>query len=165
MAVKYSPAMQAKIDELGLKPENILYLNIMKVHYNRILSGEKKVEFRDNNDFYLGKLDRYDKNGKPIGRKFISHLLLQAGMEKDSPRALIALQNIYCKFEKDEQGPAEIFVRTHLTDNEGTKVKPDPIPEAKLKYPDLFEAAQKEGFTDDDPYIAFGLEKVVFSEN
>lgn len=40
--IQYSNEMQKVVDKLGLREENVLYLNITKPHLDRILSGEKK---------------------------------------------------------------------------------------------------------------------------
>lgn len=38
---QYSPEMKKVIDELGLKDENIMYVNIIREPLERILRGEK----------------------------------------------------------------------------------------------------------------------------
>ena len=54
--IQYSPEMKKVIDELGLKDENIMYVNIIREPLERILSGEKTVEFRELSDFWLKKV-------------------------------------------------------------------------------------------------------------
>lgn len=88
----YTPELQAKIDELGLAKENILYLTIANEFLHSIRIGEKDVEYRDLTEFYLNKLFRKDKSGNYSEMKPIKYLLLQGGYSLNSPRMLIELK-------------------------------------------------------------------------
>ncbi|MDR1652504.1 MAG: hypothetical protein LBS01_02410 [Prevotellaceae bacterium] len=83
--IKFSKEMQAKVDELGLKPENIVYLPIAQRHLKRIVDGSKKVEFRERSAFYQDKFYDYKKEVE----KPVTHILFQGGYNPDSPRVLI----------------------------------------------------------------------------
>lgn len=87
--MNYSPELQAKIDELGLAKENILYLTIANEFLHAIRIGEKDVEYRDLTEFYLNKLFKKDKSGNYSEMKPIKYLLLQGGYSLNSPRMLI----------------------------------------------------------------------------
>lgn len=91
--MQYSKPLKAKIDELGLKKENILYLTIQGAFLHDIQTGEKTVEYRDLTDFYLRKLFKFEK-GELTEMKPITHLLLQAGYSLHSPRTLIELHGV-----------------------------------------------------------------------
>jgi len=61
--IQYTPEMKKVIDELGLKDENIMYINIIREPLERILSGEKTVEFRELSDFWLKKVANFNSKG------------------------------------------------------------------------------------------------------
>lgn len=144
--MKYSKEMQAKIDELALKKENILYLPIAWAHLDRILQGTKTVEFRDLTNFYLGKLAVF-KGDEFIERKPLTHVLLQAGYSLNVPRALIEMTD-WCAI---------------LAFNEdGTVIEKSTRDDGELH---VINEAVKEGFPDDAEYIGIALGKVVFTEN
>ena len=52
---KYSESMQSYMDANNIDPKRVCYLTIAKVHLERIVRGEKTVEFRDLSDHYLKK--------------------------------------------------------------------------------------------------------------
>lgn len=87
--MNYTPELQNKIDALGLKGENILYLPMQGEWLHDIRMGEKDVEYRDLTDHYLSRLFRKDKSGKYVSMKPITHILFQQGYSSDSPRMLI----------------------------------------------------------------------------
>ena len=138
--MNYSAGLKAKIDELGLKKENILYLPIAKQHLNRIKNKTKVIEFRDHTDYYLKKLGKYDKTGEWVEDKPLTHILFQGGYNTDSPRMLMSFSDHLLKYEE---------------------VMNPEAPKTKL----LLEEAAKEGFEGDDTYIGFFLEKIEFEEN
>lgn len=138
-AIQYSNEMQKVVDKLGLKEENVLYLNITKPHLDRILSGEKKVEFRELSDYYLKKVAFFNSKKEYIGDKPITHILFQNGMTNPPKRALVEMKQNIDKYEK-VQNPE------------------DPTTQFVLK------EAEKEGFEINDEYLAFILGDVVFRE-
>lgn len=87
--MNYAPELQNKIDELGLKKENILYLTMQGEWLHHIRAGEKDVEYRDITDFYLSRIFKKDKTGKYVAMKPITHILFQQGYSTTSPRMLI----------------------------------------------------------------------------
>ncbi|MDO5654632.1 MAG: helicase-related protein [Flavobacteriaceae bacterium] len=87
--MKLTQQLQDKIDELGLKKENILYLTMQGEWLHHIRAGEKDVEYRDITDFYLSRIFKKDKAGKYVAMKPITHILFQQGYSTTSPRMLI----------------------------------------------------------------------------
>lgn len=87
--MNYTPELQNKIDELGLRDENILYLPMQGEWLHHIRMGEKDVEYRDLTDHYLSRLFTKDKSGKYVSMKPITHILFQQGYSSNSPRMLI----------------------------------------------------------------------------
>lgn len=140
--IQYSPEMKKVIDELGLKDENIMYVNIIREPLERILSGEKTVEFRELSDFWLKKVANFNSKGEYINDKPITHILFQNGMDKP-PLAKRALVEMKYNIDKEEE-----------IEN------PD---SPKTQY--ILREAEKEGFAPDDTYLAIVLGKVIFREN
>lgn len=133
----YSSEMQATVDSLGIKDENVLYLPIARVHLDRIRSKEKRVEFRDATWFYLKKLCKFDKNDNFVEEKPITHILFQAGYNAQSPRLLVSIKDWFVK-------------------EAGSKA------ESKAEYmPD----AEYEGFTYEDEYLALVVGDLLHEEN
>lgn len=87
--MKLTQQLQDKIDELGLKKENILYLTMQGEFMHEIRIGEKDVEYRDLTDHYLSRIFKKDKSGKYVSMKPITHILFQQGYSTTSPRMLI----------------------------------------------------------------------------
>lgn len=138
--MNYSAGLKAKIDELGLKKENILYLPIAKQHLNRIKNKTKVIEFRDNTDYYAKKLAKFDKSGDFVEDKPITHILFQGGYNADSPRMLTEMKEYLAKYEKIENpdNPKTLF---------------------------LLDEAGKEGFEFDDEYIGLFIGEIEYEEN
>lgn len=140
--IQYSPEMKKVIDELGLKDENIMYVNIIREPLERILRGEKTVEFRDLSDFWLKKVANFNSKGEYVSDKPITHILFQNGMDKP-PHAKRALVEMKYNIDKEE------------------KIENPDSP--KTQY--ILKEAEKEGFAPDDTYLAIALGKVIFREN
>lgn len=87
--MNYTSELQNKIDELGLKKENILYLPMQGEWLHDIRIGEKDVEYRDLTDHYLSRLFKKDKEGNYAAMKPITHILFQCGYAANSPRTLV----------------------------------------------------------------------------
>ncbi len=87
--MKLTQQLQDKIDELGLKKENILYLTMQGEYMHEIRIGEKDVEYRDLTEHYLSRIFKKDKSGKYVSMKPITHILFQQGYSTTSPRMLI----------------------------------------------------------------------------
>lgn len=140
MAVKFSSKMRQVIDHLAIRDENILYLNVMRQHFDRIRSCEKVVEFRDYTDFYTKKLCEV-RRGEVVGDKPITHVLFQAGMKGDgkAPRMLVEMKGYRAK-------EAHVSAETDLG-----------------RF--IVKEAEKEGFSDADEYIGIALGRVVCEEN
>ena len=137
-STNYSPTMLAHMDKHGIKPEAVCYLTIQRVHLDRIIRGEKTVEFRDLSDFYLKKFFEIE-DGEATDPKPYTHILFQAGYSPDSPRALIELLDVRNKAAHHKKAQSEI---------------------GKLMY----KEAAIEGFTLDDEWIGLALGKVISSE-
>ncbi len=65
--------------------KDILFLTIKKKWFDKILSGEKTIEYRDVKKYYI------DKFKEPLKYKKI---LLQAGYSKNSPRLIADIDKI-----------------------------------------------------------------------
>lgn len=138
MAVQFSPTMQAYMAEHNIHPSQVCYLTICKAVLDRILSGDKKVEFREYNEHYVKRFfvvkDKEITDLKPY-----THLLLQAGYSSSSPRALIKVSDIRVKLPEDTAPQSAI---------------------GKAMYAE----AKTEGFGLDDAWIGIALGSVVYSE-
>jgi hypothetical protein len=66
--------------------EKILFLTIKKYWFDKILSGEKTIEYREYKKYYINKF----KNN-------YTHIILQAGYNKNSPRLKAKIINIEIK--------------------------------------------------------------------
>ncbi|WP_303077532.1 hypothetical protein [Capnocytophaga sp.] len=161
-----SQKLQEVVTKLGLKQENILYMNIQRPFLERIISEDKKVEFRDVSVYWSKKLNNYDKKTQAfVSSKPIKYILFQNGMKNvGSPRVLIELKDVVEKWASDEEGkPVNIFVvREKRTDKDSYRYS---IEEAKEKYARVIEEATFEGFGDDDEFIALELGKIVYREH
>lgn len=168
MAIKMSPKLQEVVTKLGLKEENILYMNIQRPFLERILSEDKKVEFRDLSEYWLKKLNNYNKkNWSFESPKPVKYILFQNGMKNEgSPRVLVELKGVLEKYAKDDNGnPAEVITRDKREDSDSYRYT---IEEGKLKYPQIFEEAEFEGFDTNDleeEFLAFELGKIVYKEH
>lgn len=164
MAIKMSEKLQAVVKELGLKEENILYMNIQRPFLERILSEEKKVEFRDLSEYWLKKLNNYNKDKSYKNRKPIKYILFQNGMKNEgSPRVLVEYVRQIEKWGKTDKEPAEVINGTLENDKSRMNVK-----EAKEKYPRVFQEAEYEGYDindDEEEFLALELGKIVYREH
>ena len=136
--INYSKELQAILDKNGIKPENVLYLNIVMGPMKRIATGEKVVEFRDYTDWYTKKLCNV-KNGVCVSEKPITHILFQNGMDPDSPRMLIGMTGWLAK--------------------DSSLINPTQE-QSKL----LMKEAEKEGFEKTDEYIGLFLSDILYTD-
>lgn len=157
--MNYSAKLQKKIDQLAIQKENVLYLPIAMEHLNRIRNKSKTVEFRTLSDFYLRKINKYDKQHQFVAAKPLKYVLFQGGYNADSPRLLVELKDPVEKYNAYENLPAEI-INSKLQD--GKRVMT--IEEGKKKYPNIFKEAMVEGFMEDDEFLALQLGDIVFEE-
>ena len=84
-------------EPLRPKTENMrtINLSIHKVYFNQILSGRKKIEFRDfTNEYYVRKCT-YEENGKRYLVPFDA-IVLWVGHGKGALTATVALTDITC---------------------------------------------------------------------
>lgn len=88
--MNYAPALQQKIDALGLKKEHILFLTMQSYYMHQICIGEKEVEYRDLTEHYLSRIFKKDKNGNYSAMKPITHILFQCGYSVNNRRVLVA---------------------------------------------------------------------------
>lgn len=160
MAINYSPEMQKKIDELGIKDEEILYMTIVRESLIRILKGTKKVEFRELSDWWLKKFNEYNRDLSFKEVKPIKYLLLQNGTDPGVPRVFIEMKNQFHKYEADKIDPAMLIVPSLPKPERCFSIK-----EAKEKYPLIFEQAKLEGFTDKDEWLGLELGNIIHAEN
>ncbi|QOW09777.1 hypothetical protein Q73A0000_05040 [Kaistella flava (ex Peng et al. 2021)] len=87
----YSEELEAKMIELGIKKENILYLTIENVNIQEMRDGAKNTEYREVTELYLSRL--FSKNAEKKFQKMKpkTHILFQGGYNPDSPRIIIEL--------------------------------------------------------------------------
>lgn len=137
--MNYSDLMQAYMAENGIDAKAVVYLTIAREPLERIVSGDKTVEFRDLSDHYIKKFFKVEGDAV-VGVKSFTHVLFQAGYSATSPRALVEFAGA---------GTKEAEQKTPLTDR-GKKV---------------YAEAEREGFTVDDEWLGIELGKVCVVEN
>nr|DAQ35468.1 MAG TPA: Sulfotransferase family [Caudoviricetes sp.] len=137
--MNYSDLMQAYMAENGIDAKAVVYLTIAREPLERIVSGDKTVEFRDLSDHYIKKFFKVEGDAV-VGLKPFTHVLFQAGYSATSPRALV---------EFNGAGTKEAEQKTPLTER-GKKV---------------YAEAEREGFTVDDEWLGIELGKVCVVEN
>lgn len=164
MAIKMSEKLLVVVEKLGIKEENILYMNIQRPFLERILSEEKKVEFRDLSEYWLKKLNNYNKDKSYKSRKPIKYILFQNGMKSEgAPRVLVEYIRQVEKWGKDANNPAEII--SNCTNDEKYRMT---IKEGKEKYSNVFIEAEREGFDvkdDNEEFLALELGKIIYREH
>ncbi len=137
--MNYSDLMQAYMAENGIDAKGVVYLTIAREPLERIISGDKTVEFRSLSDHYLKKLFKIEGDAV-VDVKPFTHVLFQAGYSATSPRALVEFAGAGTK-EADQKSP--------LTER-GKRV---------------YAEAEREGFTEDDEWLGIELGKVCVVEN
>lgn len=137
--MNYSDRMQAYMAENGIDAKGVVYLTIAREPLERIVSGDKTVEFRDLSDHYIKKFFKVEGDAV-VGLKPFTHVLFQAGYSATSPRALV---------EFNGAGTKEADQKTPLTER-GKKV---------------YAEAEREGFSVDDEWLGIELGKVCVVEN
>ena len=142
-----SEKLQAVYSEKNIKDDEVLYLTIRRVFFDRILNGTKKVEFRDLTDHYAHKVANFKAN-EFIDNKPLRYILLQAGYSENSPRLLVELPTI------GYRAAGEIKVQSRDFNNEDI---------LKIKQ-NIEIAAENEGFDKKAEFFAFVLGDVIYSE-
>lgn len=137
--MNYSDRMKAYMAENGIDAKGVVYLTIAREPLERIVSGDKTVEFRDLSDHYLKKIFKVEGDAV-VGVKPFTHVLFQAGYSATSPRVLVEFAGAGTK-EADQKSP--------LTER-GKRV---------------YTEAEREGFTEDDEWLGIELGKVCVVEN
>lgn len=90
--MRLSPELQAKVTELGINDEEILFLTISQYWMHMIREEGKNVEYRDLTDHYFSMLFKKGKVGSYSEMKPKRYLLLQGGYSHNSPRMLLRLK-------------------------------------------------------------------------
>lgn len=98
--MNYSDRMKAYMAENGIDAKAVVYLTIAREPLERIVSGDKKVEFRDFSDYYVKKL-LVVSDGEVVDAKPFTHILFQAGYSATAPRALVEIADIKIKLPED----------------------------------------------------------------
>lgn len=137
--MNYSDLMQAYMAENGIDAKSVVYLTIAREPLERIVSGDKTVEFRDLSDHYIKKFFKVEGDAV-VGVKPFTHVLFQAGYSATSPRALV---------EFIGAGTKEAEQKTPLTE----------------RGKNVYAEAEREGFTEDDEWLGIELGKVCVVEN
>lgn len=137
--MNYSDLMQAYMAENGIDAKGVVYLTIAREPLERIVSGDKTVEFRSLSDHYLKKLFKVEGDAV-VDVKPFTHVLFQGGYSATSPRALVEFQDAGAKEESQKTPVSPMGKR-------------------------MFAEAEVEGFTVDDEWVAIALGKVCVVEN
>nr|DAY01232.1 MAG TPA: Sulfotransferase family [Caudoviricetes sp.] len=136
--MNYSDRMKAYMAENGIDDKGVVYLTIAREPLERIISGDKTVEFRDFSDFYVKKL-LVVSDGEVVGAKPFTHILFQAGYSTTAPRALVEIADIKIKLPEDTAPQSAV---------------------GKAMYAE----AEVEGFEIDDAWIGIAIGTVLLSE-
>ena len=136
--MNYSDRMKAYMAENGIDAKGVVYLTIAREPLERIISGDKTVEFRDFSDFYVKKL-LVVSDGEVVGAKPFTHILFQAGYSTTAPRALVEIADIKIKLPEDTAPQSAV---------------------GKAMYAE----AEVEGFEIDDAWIGIAIGTVLLSE-
>lgn len=136
--MNYSERMQAYMAENGINAKSVVYLTIAREPLERIVSGDKTVEFRDFSDFYVKKLFVVS-DGEVVDAKPFTHVLFQAGYSANSPRALVEIADIKVKLPEDTAPQSAV---------------------GKAMYAE----SEVEGFEIDDAWIGISIGAVLFTE-
>ena len=142
-----SEKLQSVYNKLNIKDEEVLYLTIKREFFNRILNGTKKVEFRDNADYYWRKIANFGKKNEYVDDKPLKYILLQAGYEPTSPRLLVE------------------FLDYGWVNNVGYTDKGKICTSKKIGFEkQILIEASNEGFILEDEYIALVLGNILYNE-
>ena len=92
-----------------------LFLVMQKVWFDEIECGNKKVEYRDDSDFYISRLCSKDKEGKITGLKNYKMVILQEGYNKGARRMMVEITDIkYFRYAGFEIYLGEILSRENF---------------------------------------------------
>ena len=92
-----------------------LFLVMQKVWFDEIECGNKKVEYRDDSDFYISRLCNRDKEGKITGLKNYKMVLLQEGYNPGARRMMVEITDIkYLRYDGFEIYLGEILSRENF---------------------------------------------------
>lgn len=136
--MNYSDRMKAYMAENGIDAKAVVYLTIAREPLERIVSGDKKVEFRDFSDYYVKKL-LVVSDDEVVDAKPFTHILFQAGYSSTAPRALVEIADIKIKLPEDTAPQSAV---------------------GKAMYAE----AEVEGFEIDDAWIGISIGAVLLSE-
>lgn len=90
--------------------EKTLRLQIKRAHLDKILSGEKTVEYRDETDFYIDRLCICDDEGRFIDWKPIETITFVSGYRKGATENVFKLEKIeYEEWLDDNDNPDGVF--------------------------------------------------------
>ena len=137
--MNYSDLMQAYMANNDINAKGVVYLTIAREPLERIISGDKTVEFRSLSDHYLKKFFKIEGDAV-VDVKPFTHVLFQAGYSATAPRALVEFNGAGTK-EADQKSPVT---------ERGKRI---------------YAEAEREGFTEDDEWLAINLGKVCVVEN
>lgn len=124
--------------ETNIKPEVLkitdekqiksLFLVMQKVYFDEIECGNKKVEYRDDSDFYISRLCTKDNSGKITGIKNYKTVLLQEGYNPGARRMTVEILDIkYDRYDGFEIYLGEILSRENFDrTNAPKRAKSDP---------------------------------------
>ena len=116
----FSGAKSEKISNSKIETETKeqakpLFLVMQKVWFDEIECGNKKVEYRDDSDFYISRLCNKDKEGKITGLKNYKTVLLQEGYNKGARRMMVEITDIkYLRYDGFEIYLGEILSRENF---------------------------------------------------
>ncbi len=82
--------------------ENTLFLILKKEWYDKILSGEKKEEYRDFTDYYISRLCELDKQGNIVNMKDYKFVRFQLGYSKQN-QMLVEVKDLILEFDSYDE--------------------------------------------------------------
>lgn len=81
--------------------KNELYLVLTKEWFDKILSGEKKEEYRDFTDFYIARLGVIDKEGDLVDTKKYDTIRFQLGYAPEAPKMIVKCEDVLIEHDED----------------------------------------------------------------
>ncbi|MCT3674453.1 ASCH domain-containing protein [Elizabethkingia anophelis] len=81
--------------------KNELYLVLTKEWFDKILSGEKKEEYRAMTNFYISRLGVIDEEGDLVDTKQYDTVRFQLGYGKEAPQMVVECKDVLIEHDKD----------------------------------------------------------------
>ncbi len=88
---------------------NTLNLIIKQKYFDKILSGEKKKEYREIRPNTANKYCEFDKDDQLVGPKEYDVIRFYVGYQTDRPSALVKIESAIIEISEDEEGQLIVF--------------------------------------------------------